>query len=85
MELPAGGDPTTGTPPGQKAWLKYKRIAQTYLDKTVIFPTQRWAFFGFSLLLYNSLFQLLASRLLSPIDPIAGGDNSLMSQFYLIT
>eukprot|EP00392_Amoebophrya_sp_AT5.2_P015603 g15816.t1 len=53
MELPAGGDPTTGTPPGQKAWLKYKRIAQTYLDKTVIFPTQRWAFFGFSLLLYT--------------------------------
>ncbi|CAD7950517.1 unnamed protein product [Amoebophrya sp. A120] len=52
MELPRPGEGATSTPPAQKAWLKYKRIAQTQLDRTVIFPTQRWAFFAISLLLY---------------------------------
>lgn len=42
----------SSTPPAQKAYLKIKRIVQTRLDATVIFPTQRWAFFAFSLLLY---------------------------------
>ncbi|CAD7969876.1 unnamed protein product [Amoebophrya sp. A25] len=49
MDLPAAAP--TSTPPAHKAWIKYKRIAQTYLDKTVIFPAQRWVFFAISLLM----------------------------------
>jgi len=48
-------DPGSGmssTPPAQKAILRLKRIAQTQLDRTVIYPWERWIFFAFSLGLY---------------------------------
>lgn len=42
-----------GTPPMQQAIIKWTRIAQTMLDKTTIYPNERWVFFMFSLVLYS--------------------------------
>ena len=39
-------------PPAQQLILKYGRLYRTYLDKTVIFPRERWIFFFCVLALY---------------------------------
>lgn len=35
-------------------WLKYSRIGQTFLDRTVIYMMERWVFFFVSLLVYTT-------------------------------